>query len=651
MSSVNIALSPFMKLYEAIADSLKDHTSIQAMMYSKVIFLEAYIMALEARKTNNREANQDSSVTPKQACRKGEAQTVARKTIETQTITMIDLTASKSSVEEATKVAETNTRSGHPDIILNSNKPEITIEVSGGKSQGRKTVQKKGGTKTLSPRLAKPGTQSVEAIFQVFKRPVNHKDKVCLGERSDVNIEPRKRQESSETNKTPSPTTTNDFLANEELMNLSQYVSEDSISGMSPKKTSKISPPQSASKTNKADNNIEENSQWNEQRQKQKMVKTSSQNKKETQVTETSRQKILKQMMKTKKERERARSRTPENRSSRNLEKVDHHSRARSEAREGERSNRIQRDDFQYRQDEQKSKSKSSRGHTPMRVDTKPKYGKRGENEKTSANSSRGLGEMSSQYRARTKWSNQKPRKWDQAKWQIKLTQVEEKEDKVTLNRNSVLKLFKHIRNLKYIKSEELLVVGPSHRNTKARTYLHIASTKLKNTFLENKRELENMGYDLRVYPVTQIGQKHESKERKRKESPDINLNKHRNFNFQTKKSHTSPGVKEKKRVMQKREGQKPLNPKETIHHGRSEREDKRQTYSVRETSSQKDQNQEQKQEDTRKTHRVRKTTAQKEQNQEQQQNKIESELPLKCVPMKGIWSWLPKALTEKKQK
>ncbi|XP_069486272.1 histone-lysine N-methyltransferase, H3 lysine-79 specific-like [Ambystoma mexicanum] len=648
MSSVNIALSPFMKLYEAIADSLKDHTSIQAMMYSKVIFLEAYIMALEARGKNNQEVNQDSLATSKQTRGKDEVQAVATKTIETQTITMIDLTASKSLIEKASKVGETNIRSGQFESTSNSNTPEITIEVSGEKIQGRKIVQKKRGTKILSPKLVKPGTESVEAIFQVFKRPVNHKDKVRPEESLNTNTEPRKKQESLETNNTSPLKMTHDFLVNEELMNLSQYVSEDSTSEMSPKKISKTLYLQSASKTNKADNDIEVNSQQTEQRLKQKMVKTSSRDKNEIEVIETPRQKILKQMMETKKERERPRSRTPEQRSSRTLKKVDYQLRVRAETREGERSNRTQRNDFQYRQDEQERKSKSSRGHTPMSRDMKYKHDKRGKNEKISATSLGGNGELSAQHRTTTKWPNQKLRKWDQAKWQIKLTQVEENEDKVILNRKSVLKLFNYIRNLKHIKSEDLLVVEPSHRHTKARTYLHIASTKLKNILLENKRELENMGYDLKVYPVTQTEEKYDSKERKRKESPDKNLNKQRNSNLQIKKSYTSPGVKEKAQEMKKREGQKSLNLKDNIQNGRNEREDKRQIYSVMETSPRK---QERKQEDPRKIHRAREITARKDQNQEQQQNKIESELPLKCAPMKGIWSWLPKALTEKKQK
>ncbi|XP_069482590.1 claspin-like [Ambystoma mexicanum] len=556
MSSVNIALAPFMKLYEAIADSLKDHTSIQAMMYSKVIFLEAYIMALEARKKNNQEVNHDSSVTPKQTSGKDETQAVTTKTIETQTITMIDLTASKSSIEKATKVVETNTRPGQLEFTPNSNKPEITIEVPGDKLQGGEIVQKKKEPKILLPKLAKPGTESVEAIFQVFKRPVNYKDKARLEESLDINTEPRKKQESSETNKTSPLKTTYDSLVNDELMNLSQYVSEDSTSDMSPKKISKTRHSQSASKINKSDNDIKVNSQRTEQRQKQKTVKTCSRDNNEIEGTETSRQKTLKQKMETKKERERARSRTPEQRSSRTLKKVDHHSRVRPEAREGERSNRTQQEDFQYRQDEQESKCKSSRGHTPTSKDTKYKHNKRGKNEKTITISSCDYGELSSQHRASIKWPNQKPRKWDQAKWQIKLTQVEENEDKVILNRNSVLKLFKHIRNLKYIKTEDLLVVEPSHRNIKARTYLHIASTKLKNTLLENKKGLENMGYDLRVYPVTQTEQKYDSKERKRKESPNKNMNKQSNSNPQTKKNYTSPGVKEKTQEMKKREGQ-----------------------------------------------------------------------------------------------
>ncbi|XP_069482585.1 caldesmon-like [Ambystoma mexicanum] len=648
MSSVNIALAPFMKLYEAIADSLKDHTSIQAMMYSKVIFLEAYIMALEARKKNNQEENQDTSAMPNQICGKDEAHATKTKTIETQTIITIDLTESKSSTEKVTKVVQMNTRLGQSECTLNSNKPEITIEVPGDQLQGGEIVQKKKeGTKSL-PKLPKTRTESVEAIFQVFKRPASHKDKVRMEENLDINIEPMNKQENSETNKTAPPKITYDFLENDELMNLSQYVSEDSTSDSSPKKTSKSLYSQLAGKSNKADNKAEVNSQWTEQRQKQKLVKTRSRDKNEIKVTETVRQKILKQMMDTKKERERARSRTPDQRSGRTLKKVDHYSRARQEAREGERSNLTQQVDFQYRQDEQESESKNLRGYTPTSKDMKYKHDKRGKNEKNITTSSRGYGELSPQHRDRTKWPNPKPRKWDQAKWQIKITQVEENEDKVTLNRNSVLKLFKYIRNLKYIKSEDLLVVEPSHRNTKARTYLHIASTKLKNTLLENKRELENMGYDLRVYQVTQTKQKHDNNDRKRKESPDKNLNKQSNSNLQTKKSYTSFEVKEKTEEMKKREGQKSLKLKENIQYGRNRTEDKRLSHSDMEISSRK---QERKQEDPRNIHRARETATRREQNQEQQQKKTESEPSQKCAPMKGIWSWLPKALTEKKQK
>ncbi|XP_069460581.1 arginine and glutamate-rich protein 1-like [Ambystoma mexicanum] len=330
----------------------------------------------------------------------------------------------------------------------------------------------------------------------------------------------------------------------------------------------------------------------------------------------------------TKKERERARSRTPEKRSRRHSEKIHHYSRTRQGAREDEQVKWYQRVHSQHLQGEQENKRKNSSRQMQPRLYTKPKYDKYKENEKISSYPSRDLREMGPQCRATTKLYSQKPRKWEEAKWQIKLTQVEENNDKITLNRNSVLKLFKYIRNLKHIKSEELLVVEPSHRDTKARTYLHIASTTLKNTIIENKSELENMGYDLRVYPVTHTGQKQANEDGKRQDIPDTKLSKHQNLNSHIKKSHKSPVVKEKTRETQTRAGQKPLSPKKTNYHRRTTEE-----------------------EDKRKSDRVRTTNSQKEQNQEQQQKKTESNRLLKCAPMKGIWSWLPRALTEKKQK
>ncbi|XP_069463405.1 arginine and glutamate-rich protein 1-A-like [Ambystoma mexicanum] len=325
-------------------------------------------------------------------------------------------------------------------------------------------------------------------------------------------------------------------------------------------------------------------------------------------------------MKETEKERERMRSRTPEKRTLRHQDK-EHRSNY-PKQKEGDYDKSRGRPE--PRREEQKQKRKNYRSETSLRPRTKSRNPRNKNYAHNRSSSPRDRGEMSFRYRSITQKYNQKVKKVDKAKWRIKLTQVKENRDEIILNHNSVLRLFKFVRKLKHIKSDDLLVVDPSHVDTKAKTVLYLTSTTLKNLILDCRKELEEMGYEVQSATSTEDNkQEVVSKEcHKYSEKQIAKHQKHTTTTNVTQKNYTNNKERTRTLEPEKKLGEKKL----------ALTEDK---YKEIVTKTK----------EIKKTNRI----AISPQKIDQMHTTV-NDLQKRCEPMKGIWSWLPKALREKKQ-
>ncbi|XP_069478203.1 uncharacterized protein [Ambystoma mexicanum] len=419
---------------------------------------------------------------------------------------------------------------------------------------------------------------------------------------------------------TLSPSTI-DRIEGEELMNLSQHLAENSPTSLAAHCSSEAS----TSQSHKEKENTEF-TRRNEEVNGGKAAKNSRENAKNIKNKGASpididRQTKPKRMQKeTKKENERSKSRPRDNQISGNWKKEQRYNSPRQKEGERGKSRRSE-----GRRNEQKHKRKPSRNITPGRPRSQSTNAHNKTNTEKRLSPPRDKGEMIFRYRSRTQKYNLKPKKVDKAKWRIKLTQVKENRDDIILNRNSVLTLFKYIRKLNQIKSEDLLVVEPSHVNAKAKTVLYVTSTTLKNLILDCSEELDEMGYEVKVQSTKSEEDNKREAENKRRITPSRKqVDRHPKSALGRTGRNKSP-EKNKDRA-RAREVEEKL---------RENRQALKENKNYESFTKTKDTNKH------NKAKAIPEITA-----------KLSTEkFPQKrCEPTKGIWSWLPKILREKKQ-
>ncbi|XP_069481530.1 serine/arginine repetitive matrix protein 5-like [Ambystoma mexicanum] len=77
----------------------------------------------------------------------------------------------------------------------------------------------------------------------------------------------------------------------------------------------------------------------------------------------------------------------------------------------------------------------------------------------------------------------------------LKLEQIPENFKKTTLDRGTILKILKHIRNLEDLKSTDLILVEPYHKDKKAKAYLHVSAEAKGRWSKEGEEDLLRKWY------------------------------------------------------------------------------------------------------------------------------------------------------------
>ncbi|XP_069486282.1 micronuclear linker histone polyprotein-like [Ambystoma mexicanum] len=96
--------------------------------------------------------------------------------------------------------------------------------------------------------------------------------------------------------------------------------------------------------------------------------------------------------------------------------------------------------------------------------------------------------------------------------WTLKIEQRSENRDEIILNRKGVLNLFGFIPALRQIKSEDLKLVDPYHSNHRAKTILHIPSKKIQMLITNEAEDFSKLGFKV-LENLTKPKEQRESKE------------------------------------------------------------------------------------------------------------------------------------------
>ncbi|XP_069486374.1 micronuclear linker histone polyprotein-like [Ambystoma mexicanum] len=446
MSAVSIALAPFTKLYESISENLKDHTTMQAMMYTKLIFLEGYITALDQRlKTNTRSSKEQS--------KEEIPYDQERTSISTQTQS---LPISPSTVMPVASEPLTSTKNGariydQSEVIhiseetpprLNRNQSQSNEKESSLRSNGNQT-QLNEKDQVYPIFCAQNGTLT-EKMDKSDSRPTLQKPKknqIKKGRPSTLQGSTLVFQFPNDTGTKQSPKTVEDFLADDQLMNISEHLERDPTSSMPTRKeqVEEKAPPSPPSCQLKSPPFRTMEERRNTLHQPSKTNQTNAGHRK---VSFSSRTESPSSNQGTPKSEPRHKSR--------------------------EWGRHSSREDLRRALSKKNSKEHLIREKEPLRT---------------------------VHHKSKTELDHDRSNSTKKIAWSLKIEQRSENRDEIILNRRGVLTLFGSIPALRQIKSEDLKLVDPYHSNRRANTYLYIASKKIQSRIIEEAEELSKFGY------------------------------------------------------------------------------------------------------------------------------------------------------------
>ncbi|XP_069476337.1 uncharacterized protein [Ambystoma mexicanum] len=257
-----------------------------------------------------------------------------------------------------------------------------------------------------------------------------------------------------------SPTTTDDFLQNSDLMNLSEHLDPTLDTSNTPhQQEENINP----SKPNKENNTPRINNNREEQESPLTFL-----------TLEERRQKI---------------ERSAEIKQITNSNKTNTHLRfVSTKVDQKKEKTRAEKDNTQP-----KKRNEPDRSSAPKYL---PKSSRRNRERSNSQKQNAVYSTQQQNSKTNTQYnSNHSERQTE--KWILKVEQTKDNRDEVTLNRRGVLTLIHLVPKLSQITSDDLRIVEPSHYHRRATCYLHIISRRIKNKLLDRERDFRSLGYHL----------------------------------------------------------------------------------------------------------------------------------------------------------
>ncbi|XP_069468185.1 nucleolar and coiled-body phosphoprotein 1-like [Ambystoma mexicanum] len=461
MSAVTIAMNPFTKLYEGINENLKENTAMQATMLSKLTFLEGYITALD-----------DKFKTLKLVMEQGHKDTANL------------LTSSCLGDKQGGQIS-----SAQPSLPPSSTVPHKLLDLGSPIPEPQEVIVITDETANASL-PSKPAVRVVDPSYPLFtgtrpeKPPRGGKSESQnpnSAKQSSLRSSKKKEKErnlarspaANQSTLKASPRTSENFLVDEVLMNISQHF-EDTQDPPPDKNGKMPQPPNPQTPSPKGDQNAK----------KENPKESSEEDSTYNFITLEERRKILQR-------RKPATSRSPMS------------SRAVSftypPAREGptckKSASGVQYSPQQTRRTQDfHLKSKEDTYSEPRKTD------KRGQHPRPHFIS------RTEQHRKRHGSVRESP---------IKLEQHAENDDDIILNRRGILMLFSLIPTLRKIKSSDLKIIDPYHSNERAKAYIYPVSKHTKTKIADATNDLAALGYIVQRDP--QNSQRREKAQPERK--------------------------------------------------------------------------------------------------------------------------------------